>query len=209
LGAPTGEAVATHLATSAQVLAAATVVVALVFGYWAAGGTRGLSGSEPPPSFALQASRVAGAVVTMVGLLALAGRWGSRRALWLPAALVWLGSGALAAFDGFSLALNRLFVVVGAEASDPGWYLIDTALVVKVVIGGLAAVVGVATVMVARSPGGGGGRAADHLPGRSTLEAGTLPVDAGGEASGSGLRSRSEAVRRRNRGPRAGCRTDS
>jgi hypothetical protein len=94
---------------------------------------------------------VAGAVVTTVGLLALAGRWGSRRTLWLPAALVWLGSGALAAFDGLNLALNRLFVVVGAEVSNPDWYLIDTALVVKVVIGALAAAVGLATVMVARS----------------------------------------------------------
>jgi hypothetical protein len=38
--------------------------------------------------------------------------------------------------------LNRLFLMVGATASAPGWSLTDTGLLINVVIGVLAAAVG-------------------------------------------------------------------
>src|SRR6266545_5097947 len=142
LGGRTGEVLArrrvrarpwpeTHLAQTAEVVAAMAAAVALVFVYWAAGGSFGLSSSHPHRSLGLQASRVAGAVAAAVGLPGLAGRWGSQRRFWLPAALTWLGSGALVAFDGLNLALNRLFGMFGTDASVPGWSVIDTALVIK------------------------------------------------------------------------------
>jgi hypothetical protein len=131
-----------HVEGMAKAVAGTAVAVAVVFGYWTAGGSFGLSGSEPHPSFGLQASRVAGATVAVVGLLALAGRWGHHTRFWLPAALAWVGSGALAAFDGLNLVLNQLFAVSGTDASEPGWSLIDTVLVIKVVIGMSAAAVG-------------------------------------------------------------------
>ena len=59
-----------HLAEMAVAVAGMTVVVAAVFCYWAAGGSFGLSGAQPHPSWALQASRVAGAVIAAAGLLA-------------------------------------------------------------------------------------------------------------------------------------------
>ncbi len=142
LGGRTGEVLArrrvrarpwpeTHLAQTAEVVAAMAAAVALVFVYWAAGGSFGLSSSHPHRSLGLQASRVAGAVAAAVGLPGLAGRWGSQRRFWLPVALTWLGSGALVAFDGLNLALNRLFGMFGTDASVPGWSVIDTALVIK------------------------------------------------------------------------------
>jgi hypothetical protein len=106
----------------------------------------------------MQASRAAGAVIAVVGLLALAGRWGQQTRFWLPAALIWVGSGALVGFDGFVLALNELFVVLGADASEAGWTVIDTVMVIKVVIGVLAAALGALAVTAAakenQKPGG-------------------------------------------------------
>lgn len=49
-----------HLAEMAEAVAEMAVAVALVFGYWAAGGSFGLSGSQPHPSVVMQASRVLG-----------------------------------------------------------------------------------------------------------------------------------------------------
>lgn len=155
LGERTGEVVArrtsrmrswleTHLAEVAEAVAVMVGAVAVVCGYWAAGGSYGLSGTRRDPSWGLQASGVAGAVTAMVGLLGLAGRWGLHTRFWLPVALTWLGSGALAAFEG----LNQLFVVFGTGASED-WSLIDTVLAVKVMIGVLAAAVGVVAVIAA------------------------------------------------------------
>ena len=130
----------------AKAVAVMSVAVAVVFAYWAAGGSFGLSGSQPHPSFELQASRVAGAMIAVVGLLALAGRWGHHTRFWLPAALAWIGSGALVAFDGLNLVLTQLFAVSGTNTSETGWSLFDTVLVIKVVIGVLAAAVGVVAI---------------------------------------------------------------
>ncbi len=135
-----------HLAEMAQAAAGLAVAVAAVFCYWAAGGSFGLSGAQPHPSWPLQASRVAGAVIAAAGLLGLAGRWGHQTRFWLPAALAWVGSGSLAAFDGLELMLNRLFFMSGSGASGPGWSLIDTVLVIEVVIGVLCAAVGALAV---------------------------------------------------------------
>lgn len=135
-----------HLAAMAQAVAGLAVAVALVFGYWAAGGSFGLAGSQPHPYLGLQASRVAGAVVAVVGLLGLAGGWGRQTRFWVPATLAWIGSGAVAAFDGLNLVLNRLFFMFGLDATQPAWSLFDTALVIKVVIGVLAA--GVAALVL-------------------------------------------------------------
>ncbi len=135
-----------HLAGMAGVAAGMTVAVAAVFCYWAAGGSFGLSGAQPHPSWALEASRVAGAVIAVAGLLGLAGRCGHQTRFWLPAALAWVGSGSLAAFDGLELMLNRLFLMSGTGASEPGWSLADTVLVIEVVIGVLCAAVGALAV---------------------------------------------------------------
>lgn len=143
-----------HLTALAEAAAAMTVAVALVFGYWAAGGSFGISG-QPPPSWALQTSRVTGAVLAGVGLLGLVGRWGRRTRFWLPAALTWIGSGALASFDGLTVVLNRIFVMFGTDAAEPGWSLMDTALVIKVVIGVLAAAVGALAVAAAAGDASG------------------------------------------------------
>jgi hypothetical protein len=160
LGARTGEVLARrtararswperHLAEMAEAVAGMAVVMAVVFCYWAAGGSFGVSGAEPDVPWAMHASRAAGAVIAAAALLGLAGRWGHQTRFWLPAALVWLGSGALAGFDGFWLMLNQLFAMFGTDASEPGWGLIDTALVIKVVIGVLAAAVGALAVTAA------------------------------------------------------------
>ena len=138
-----------HLAEIAQAVAVMVVVMAVVFSYWAAGGSLGLSGTEPDASWGMQASRAAGAVIAAVGLLGLAGRWGQQTRFWLPAALTWLGSGALAGFDGFVVTLNELFVMIGADASEAGWGLIDTVVLIKVVIGVLAAAAGALAVTAA------------------------------------------------------------
>jgi len=88
-------------------------------------------------------------VSAAVGLLGLAGRWGRQTRFWVPAALTWLGSGALAGFDGFVVTFNGLFVMLGADASQAGWTLIDTVVVIKVAIGVLAAAVGALAVAAA------------------------------------------------------------
>ena len=138
-----------HLAEIAQTLAVMAAAMAVIFLYWAAGGSFGLSGAEPDVPWGMQASRAAGAVIAVVGLLGLAGRWGQQTRFWLPAALAWLGSGALAGFDGFVLALTQLFVISGADPSEAGWSLIDTVVAIKVVIGLLAAAVGALAVTAA------------------------------------------------------------
>ena len=135
-----------HLAQLAQAVAGMAVAIAVVYWYWAAGGSFGLSGAQPHPSAAVQASQAGAAVITVAGLLGLAGRWGRQTRFWLPAALTWVGSGALAAFDGLTLMLNRLFAMFGAAASAPDWSLTDTVLVIKVVVGVLAAAVGALAV---------------------------------------------------------------
>jgi hypothetical protein len=133
-----------HLAELAEAAAAMAVAMAVVFGYWAADGSFGLSGEQP--AGAMQASRAAGAIIAAAGLLGLAGRWGHQTRFWLPAALTWLGSGALVAFDGFWLMLNQLFAMFGTDGSEPGWSLIDTVVVIKLLIGMLAAAVGAMAV---------------------------------------------------------------
>jgi hypothetical protein len=88
---------------------------------------------------------VVGALVAVLGLLALAGRWGHHTRFWLPVALTWLGSGALAAFDG----LNQLLLMSGLGGSDAHWSLIDIVVVAKVMIGLSAGAVGVLAVATA------------------------------------------------------------
>jgi hypothetical protein len=131
-----------RLAPMAEVVAWLSVVVAVVCWYWAAGGSIGLSRTPQDPSWALQASGAAGALTAAVGLLGLAGRWGRHTRFWVPVALTWIGSGAVAAFDG----LNHLLLLSGLGGHEAGWRLIDTLLAVKVVIGVLAAAVGILVV---------------------------------------------------------------
>jgi hypothetical protein len=97
----------------------------------------------------MQTSRAVGAVVAAAGLLAVAGRWGRERRFWLPAALIWVGSGALVAFDVLTVVLNRLFLMFGTAVPEAEWAPIDTVLVLKGVIGVLAAVLGVLAVTAA------------------------------------------------------------
>ncbi len=155
LGERTGEVVARraaqarswpehHLPVMAGAVAGLAAAVAAVFCYWAAGGSFGLSGVQPHPSWALQASGVAGAVLAAAGLLGLAGRWGPRTRFWLPAALAWVGSGSLAAFDGL-----ELFLMYGTGLSGSAWSLAGTVLVTEVVIGVLCAAVGALAVTAA------------------------------------------------------------
>jgi hypothetical protein len=139
-----------HLAEMAEAVAGMAVVMAVVYCYWAAGGSFGVSAAAPDVPWAMHASRVGGAVIAVVALLGLAGRWGHQIRFWLPAALLWLGSGALTSFDGLWLMLNQLFAIFGTNASEPGWSLTDTALVIKVVIGVLAAAVGALPIAAAR-----------------------------------------------------------
>ncbi len=133
-----------HLAGMAEAAAGLAVAVAAVFCYWAAGGSIGLSGAQPHPSWALEVSGIAGAVMAVAGLLGLAGRWGHQTRFWLPAALAWVGSGSLAAFDGL-----ELFLMFGTGLSGSGWSLADTVLVIEVVLGVLAAAVGAVAVIAA------------------------------------------------------------
>jgi hypothetical protein len=133
----------------ANAVAAMTAVVAVVFCYWAAGGSFGLSGMHAEDLWSVHAYRAAAAVIAGVGLLGLTGRWGRRRRFWLPAALTWLGSGALVAFDGFILMLNTLSMLFGANITEWGWSVTDTVLVIKILIGVLAAGVGVVAVTAA------------------------------------------------------------
>ena len=162
-----------HLAELAEFVAVMALVVGVVCAYWAAGGSIGLSEARPHDSFAMQASRVVGAVVAAAGLLGLAGRWGRERRFWLPAALIWVGSGALVAFDVLTVVLNRLVLMFGTTLPEADWAPIDTVLVLKGVIGVLAAVFGVLAVTADaknhREPAGNpaerhisGGRAHTH-----------------------------------------------
>ena len=134
-----------HLAGLAEAVAGG-VAVAAVFCYWAAGGSFGLSGAQPHPSWALQAALVAGAVIAAAGLLGLADLDpGSGSGC--PAALAWVGSGSLAAFDGLELLLNQL--MSGAGASGSGWSLPGTVLVIEVAVGVSCAAVGALAVTAA------------------------------------------------------------
>jgi hypothetical protein len=137
-----------HLAEMAEAVAVMAAAMAVVFVYRAAGGSFGVSGAEADVPWAMQASRAAGAVIAVVGLLGLAGRWGHETRFWLPAALTWLGSAALAGFDGLWLMLNQLFAMFGSPASE-GWSAIDTVVAIKVLIGMLAAAVGALAVTAA------------------------------------------------------------
>ena len=128
-----------RLATLAAVLALA---VALVCVYWAAGGLSGLSDARAHDTAGMQAARAAGALVAAAGVLSLAGRWGRERALWLPAALTWIGSGALVVFDALTVLVNRLVYLFAAQPPEADWAPIDTVLVVKVLVGVLVGVVG-------------------------------------------------------------------
>jgi hypothetical protein len=138
-----------RLAEMAEVVAVMAVVVALVCAYWAAGGSIGLSEVRPHDSFGMQASRAAGAFIVAAGLLGLAGRWGRRVRFWLPAALTWVGSGALVAFDGLLLVANGLFSMFGTALLEADWAPIDTVLVIKTSVGVLAAAVGGVAVTAA------------------------------------------------------------
>ena len=135
-----------HLTQLALTVAGMAVAMSLVCGYWAAGGSFGPSGALPDPPSAMQASRLAGAVTAVAGLLALAGGWGRGRRLWLTAGLTWVGSGAMVAFDALVLVL---FLVFRPEAAEAGWSLTDTVVAIKVLIGALAAAVGVLAVSTA------------------------------------------------------------
>jgi hypothetical protein len=125
------------------------LVVGAVCAYWAAGGAIGLSDARPHDNFAMQTSRAVGAVVAAAGLLGLAGRGGRERPFWLPAGLIWLGSGALVAFDVLTVVLNRLFLMFGTTLPEADWAPIDTVLLIKGVIGVLAAVLGVLALTAA------------------------------------------------------------
>lgn len=150
-----------HLSGMAEAVAGMAVGVAVVLGFWAAGGSLGSSAVLAESAWGMQASRVAGAVVAVVGLLGLSGRWGRRRRLWLPAALTWLGSGAMAAFDGLGIVL---FVLLGADLPGAGWGLADTVLAVKATVGLLAAAVGTSAVVAAA----GGMKRQDRFPEHTT-----------------------------------------
>ncbi|MDI6909823.1 hypothetical protein [Nocardioides sp.] len=123
---------------------------AIVFSSWSGAGAFALSGTDTERSVPMQVARATGAAVAALGMFALAGRWGARLRFWWPAALVWVGSGALVVFDGLSFLLNGLFVRAGAEAaSDATWELTDTVLAAKVLVGVLAAAVGVLALSAA------------------------------------------------------------
>ena len=138
-----------HLRVMAEIVAVLALGTALVCAYWAAGGSIGLSEARPHDAFGMQASRAVGAVIAAAGLLSLAGRWGQKTRFWLPAALTWVGSGAMVAFDVVTVAVNRLFSIFGTALPEADWAPIDTALVLKAGIGVLAAIVGVLAVTAA------------------------------------------------------------
>jgi hypothetical protein len=150
LRARQGSWLESHVAEVAQVLAGAALAVAGIAWYWASGGTVGLSASQPAPTWAMQVARGTGAVIAALGLLGLGGRWGPTTRLWVPVVLTWLGSGALAAFDGLTLVLNELFFAFGAAAPTSGWSMADTIVLIKVVLGVLAAATAVVTVRAAK-----------------------------------------------------------
>lgn len=147
-----GSWLSSHLRELAEIVAAMALVVGVVCAYWAAGGSIGLSEARPHDNFGMQASRAVGAFVAAAGLLGLAGRWGRwgrERRFWLPAALIWVGSGALIAFDVLTVVLNRLALTFGSTLPEAAWAPIDTVLVLKGVIGVLAAVIGVLALTAA------------------------------------------------------------
>lgn len=151
LGArPAGSWLPSHFAELAEIVALMALLVGAVCTYWAAGGSIGLSDARPHDSFAMQASRAVGALVAAAGLLGLAGRWGRERRFWLPTALIWVGSGALIAFDVLTVVLNRL-LMFGTTLPEADWAPIDTVMVFKGVIGVLAAVLGVLAVTAANN----------------------------------------------------------
>lgn len=181
-----------HLAGMAGVAAGMAVAVALLCWYWAAGGSFGLSDARPHPTWAMQASAAAAAVTAVVGLLGLAGRWGHHTRFWLPVALVWIGSGGVAAFDG----LNQLTLVFGLSGSDAGWSLIDAVLLAKVVIGMSAgAVVALAVRSAAKD-----NRLPRELPERREVRRSRWPP----RDPGAQHRGRSKELTRRHRPCRAG-----
>jgi hypothetical protein len=139
-----------HVTGIAQVLAGVALALAGIAWYWAAGGSVGLSTSQAAPTWAMQAARGAGAVTAVLGLLGLAGRWGHATRFWVPVALAWLGSGALAAFDGLTVVLNELYFAFGANDPATGWSIVDTILLIKVVLGLLAAATATVAVRAAK-----------------------------------------------------------
>lgn len=130
----------------ASLVALSAGVVALVCLYWAAGGSYGLSDARAHDLAGIQASRAAGALVAAAGVLGLAGRWCREKPLAVPAALAWVGSGALVAFDTLTVVANRLFYLFGDTPPEADWAPADTVLVVKILVGVLAAFVGVLAV---------------------------------------------------------------
>lgn len=159
-----------HLVQAARVVAVMAVLVALVCSYWAAGGSYGLSDARAHDVAGMQVSRAAGAVVAAAGVLALVGQWGRGRPFWLPTALTWVGSGALVAFDVLTVVVNRLFYVFGNQPPEADWAPADTVLLMKALLGVLAAVVGVLAVRSA-ARGDDVGRSAPAR-GRSALHPG-------------------------------------
>lgn len=162
LGRRTGDVIAApsrrswlrvHLTEIAALVAVMALVVALICAYWAAGGSSGLSDARAHDTSGMQASRAAGAVVAATGVLGLTGRWGRGTPFWQPAALTWVGSGAMVTFDVLTVVVNRLSFLLGTPPPEADWAPIDTVLVIKVLIGVLAAVVGVLAVRA-----GGGDR---------------------------------------------------
>lgn len=135
-----------RLGEIARLVAVMAMVVALVCAYWAAGGSYGLSDARAHDLAGMQTARAAGAVIAAAGVLGLTGRWGRERPFWLPAALTWVGSGALVAFDVLTVVGNRLFYVFGSQPPEADWAPADTVLVIKVLVGVLAAVVGLLAV---------------------------------------------------------------
>ena len=128
-------------AITAATLAA---VVTGVYGYWAAGGGYG----APDLPWETYVGMACGSCLAVLGMLTLAVRWGHRKRLWIPATMIWLGSGALAAEAFIFLAFGR---VLGSGGSAPAWSPLDTVRTVGAAAGLLAAAVG-AVLLVAREP---------------------------------------------------------
>lgn len=135
-----------HLAGLATAAAGLAVAVGVVCAFWAIGGSFGASALQPDPTWPFNAMGVVAAAAASAGLLALAGRWARRTRFWVPAGLTWIGSGALAAFDGLILVF---YVLLGTDGSDTGWGATDTVIVAKVLVGVLAGLVGAVAVATA------------------------------------------------------------
>jgi hypothetical protein len=138
-----------HFIGIAVTVAWMALATAIVFAFWSGGGAFALSGAESERVESMQVARASGAALAALGLFGLAGRLGAQKRFWWPAAFVWIGSGALVAFDGLALLFNALFAIVGTDAlSDASWQPTDTALLIKVLVGMLVAAVG---LLAARS----------------------------------------------------------